>query len=622
MLACMDIAARGQTFPEDIDLSGIPAATNAAFVRYWFDDDESTLTQTGDFAGQQTLDVSSLLDGLHTVHYQVVDETGELTTPCSHVFMKYVGVNGAYTASRLRYWFDDDTTSMQEVAAANGVATLDVNALLDGLHTIHYQLFDANGMPSYIASALFFKIGNSTNEGEVTAVRMLYWFDDDIRTLKESDVANGAQTLDASELLFGIHTIHCQLTDETGTIYPPNSALFMKMENIAMPDGKNTISQYMYWLNSNSKQNIKMDVPNPTSSYSLTALLPMDEAPIRSTNFHFEVADGVPTMYAKNDIHFRFFGACGYWSDDVRSFIDYHVKQEVAPTALLATQMFVRPSENEVKWFSLEAQEGDTIAFKTSQATTIQVFAPSGKEVYSASADKSVIWGGCHTWEDGTFYVAVHDVTGTKPNVTLDYMHMDKYYVHTYTPTIHGNMNSQFEMHIVGNGLDMLKNVLISNGVHQLVADTIYQQEKSNATALFTIQNADNGKYDICFTFEDKGEEQNLNVENGFELEDARYEDLSVTVGHQYSAYNPVTLRISVTNPSNVAYSYIPLNIAWDRIDNISKIDYNNFWVALPLEADSLNYSNVIATNNLLGKGVKGGIMFLFIPRIGPSETM
>ena len=70
LLSC--IAARGQTITE-IDLSGLPQPTQAKALRYWFDDDVATVKTSNLLSGSHTLDVSSLIEGLHTLHYQVID---------------------------------------------------------------------------------------------------------------------------------------------------------------------------------------------------------------------------------------------------------------------------------------------------------------------------------------------------------------------------------------------------------------------------------------------------------------------------------------------------------------------------------------------------------------------
>ena len=56
---------------EIVDLSGLPEATTAASLRYWFDSASDNL-YASDLTGG-TVSVASLVDGIHVVHYQVVD---------------------------------------------------------------------------------------------------------------------------------------------------------------------------------------------------------------------------------------------------------------------------------------------------------------------------------------------------------------------------------------------------------------------------------------------------------------------------------------------------------------------------------------------------------------------
>lgn len=427
MLTCVYIAARGQATPSDIDLSRLPVPTQPTYVQYWFDDDIGTLKQTDEYQGSHTLDVTSLPDCLHTVHYLVIGENGLTSNVVSAVFMKMKSEIDAepITAERMEYWFDDDTEAIQDVEFQSGFQILDVSALPDGLHTIHCQMVCNNGALTSAHSSIFLKHSDKT--GLAAAKSLRYWFDDQ-SVVSTMEINTEIQTLDVSSLMQGLHTIHYQLVDANGNVSSPVSSIFMKMPNVVSLDGKNVITGYMYWVNDKSMDNKKVDIPQPSSTYSLTTLLPMTESPIRSSDFHFEINEGVPTMYAKNDIHFRFYDAVGYWTDDSRSFIDYNVSNPVTDIEkLVSNQTFDRPEENGIKWFKFEAAPGDTVAFRSSQATSIQVFAPSGKEIYAASGDKSVEYGGTHTWEDGTHYVAVHDVTGSKPIIKLDYMHMDKY---------------------------------------------------------------------------------------------------------------------------------------------------------------------------------------------------
>ena len=497
VLFWLPMVARGQTITDlaDIDLSGLPQPTRAKALRYWFDDDAVTVQTTNQLSGSQVLDVSGLIEGLHTLHYQIIDESGLTAYVGSSIFLKISGLTGGQVSvNSLRYWFDDNQADVKTQASV-GTHTLDVSTLLDGLHTIHYQVKGSDGQVYYIASSLFMKAGNSFGTELVKAQKLLFWFDDET-TIQQADISEGTQVLDASRLIEGLHTVHYQIANSNGTLGTPASSVFLKMDadlasatamsvrywfdddaatvtttsvaggtqtldvsalptglhtlnyqlvdsngRVSVPvtrlflknfdtvltDGHNRVTKYQYWLNTNNQamQTVTLDeVANP---YTLVALLPMHKEPIHSDCFQFEVTNDVPTIYAKNILHIRFHDAQGYFTDGEKPFIDYSVSHEIEPVGeLQATQTFPKVAENDIRWYTMQVALGDTVAFRLSQAATLQVFAPNGKEVFKTSESASVQWGGIHTWEDGTYYVAVHDVTGSQSNMTLDYMHMGK----------------------------------------------------------------------------------------------------------------------------------------------------------------------------------------------------
>ena len=168
-------------------------------------------------------------------------------------------------------------------------------------------------------------------------------------------------------------------------------------------------------------------------------------------------------MYAKNDFHIAFYDVSGRRVDENRQFVDYNVSQPITNlTPLETTQTFARPGENEVKWFTFEAEYGDSIALKSNRPVGIQVFDATGKEVYATSADKSVKYGGCHLLADGTCYVAVHDVTGMGSNVTLDAQFIDKFAIFDYTPDRFASMGKTL-MTFKGNGLEYVRSVELTD---------------------------------------------------------------------------------------------------------------------------------------------------------------
>ena len=78
-------------------LAEIPPTTKAERVRYWFDDDLSSLSSLQQVQGEQQIDVTSLIEGLHTLHFQIVDDHGAVCSPRSEVFLKF---DTKYTVAR------------------------------------------------------------------------------------------------------------------------------------------------------------------------------------------------------------------------------------------------------------------------------------------------------------------------------------------------------------------------------------------------------------------------------------------------------------------------------------------------------------------------------------------
>jgi len=247
MLSCLNIVARGEIMAslDDIDLSGLPKQTKAKALRYWFDDDSGSVKTIGLLTGQQMLDVSQLLDGLHMLYFQVIDENNQVADVKSSLFMKVDGKATDITARQLRYWFDDDISTMKTIKATNGKQTLDASQLLDGLHTLHYQVVGSDNAAYHIVSALFMKVDGKATD--ITARQLRYWFDDDISTMKTITATNGKQTLDASKLLYGLHTVHYQVIGSDNAAYHVASAMFMKMD---VKDIPNTLS-IRYWFDEN-----------------------------------------------------------------------------------------------------------------------------------------------------------------------------------------------------------------------------------------------------------------------------------------------------------------------------------------------------------------------------------
>lgn len=556
--------------------TGPSEKVTASKLIYWFDDQQETTTiETTDAV--QVLDASGLLNGLHTIHYMVVCSDGSITSAYSSIFLRMNVDTEATIASRMRYWFDDEA-AFTEVEVTTGTMTLDASHLLDGLHTVHYQLIDQNGASATPMSSIFLRMTEGT---ATTAQNLRYWFDDDT-DVKTTSVAGGNQTLDVSGLLTGLHTLHYQLVDSNGNVCAPMSGIFFKQFDKVVESSENVITQYMYWMNDNSADNHKVKIANPSSPYQLITLLQTIKAPIRTSSFHFEVKDGVPMIYAKNDLHVRFEDAAGYWVDDSRSFVDYSVSETITDASeLQSTQTFARPDINQIKWFEFEAAPGDTIAFKASQATSLQVFAPSGKEIYSASGDKSVQYGGAHTWEDGTYYVAVHDVTGSKPSVTLDYMHMDKYDVVSQDVHVVGNGGCS-TITFQGNGFKDLYAVDLKDSNGNIIESIdVGHESDATTTVTFDFTGAKLGIYNAVFHFT----EDDKTVTNCITVEEAKEIELATKVSFPstFLRGTAVTYKVEISNLSNMTAYMVPLEMKLivDNIKNVQSVQFDGFLKSL-----------------------------------------
>ena len=520
--------------------------------RYWFDNDNATMVVSNEELAW--LDVSTLDDGLHMLH--VMAEGTVATQTLSYQFLKIPQTDGVDYLHCLCY-LDGKLYHQERVASSGGIVhwEFDVSELAQGIHNIQVQTVTPSGAATGLYESMFLR---TTTHAEMASLKCFYTIDGAESYIEAGTYADGAFhfDLDVSTLDDGLHQLAYMLVGDNGVSTKVSSAFFMKT-----PLGGNGITQYWYWLNDDDANKTVVKLDERTNPFQLIGLLPVESVPIRSSLFHFEVdKDKGPMIYAKNEFHVRFFDATGRLVDATKEYLDYNVSEKVTGLEeIKRTQTFARPAENGIKWFTLQACEGDTIAFRSSQALSLQVFSPSGKEIYAASGAESVKWGGCHTWEEGTHYVAVHDVTGSQPNVTLDYLHMDKYDVVDQDVRIVGNGGCS-TITFYGNGFSDLYAVdLVSASGDTIDAKAIHHENDATVNITFDFTDKTIGKYDgvFHFTTEDKKFADMLTVEEATDIT----LDIDVQYPSTFLRGTYVTYSIEiVNNGNNTAYS-IPLEI-------------------------------------------------------------
>lgn len=259
LLSCLGIGARGQTYPT-IDLSGLPEATTAQSLRFWFDNKNSSLSLPIEASNTYTLNAPDLVEGIHVLHFQIVDNKGVAGIPASTLFIK---VGATPTASKMRYWFDVDANSGKTITDMNGNYTVDTSGLVDGIHIIHYQIVDNERIAGVPVSTLFLKVG-----AKLTASKLRYWFDEDANSVKTITDMSGNYIVDASGLVDGIHMIHYQTVDSKGNTDVPVSKMFMKL-------GATVAAKAIgiqYWFDENNELIKESDIKNLTTTVDASGL--------------------------------------------------------------------------------------------------------------------------------------------------------------------------------------------------------------------------------------------------------------------------------------------------------------------------------------------------------------
>ncbi len=533
-------------------------------VFYWFDGNAEKRSLLADGDGPVMIDVSELGDGFHVAYFQVAGRK-DTSMPQSGMFIKVPQTAGVSYLTCLCS-IDGKTYRQERVPSSGGIIRwgLDVAELPYGIHRISVQVVTPSGAATNVSEQFFFR---STTASEFANMKLLYTVDGDNFYSEAGRFADGLYhfDVDVASLEDGLHRLTYMLTSETGTSTKVSTAFFMKT-----PVGGPGITHYRYWLNDREDAAHQTKLEKRADPFSLITLLPVETCGIRSSCFQFEIEDGSPVIYAKNDLHMQFTDVSGRMAEMSRQYVDYSVAEPVTDIAELVPNVrktSAKPADNGINWYAMKVITGDSLAFKTDQACTLQLFSPSGKEVYSASGPSSVAFGGCHAYEDGTYYLAPHDVKGTNgSNISVDYQHIDKYAVLEYTPKTFGTP-STVNINLFGNGFTDSTRVAIYN------ADTTYWAKYTtakgitNLTAMFEIPDVTESRFSlkVLYTADDS-----VCIENAISTVEAdSIPELSISLEGNpfFLAGSSATYQIKITNQSNIPTYNVPFTVTIDCID-------------------------------------------------------
>lgn len=549
----------------------MPKAESTMKGYYWFDQ-ETDVHEVSVTNGTFEVDASSLSDGFHRFHYQALHSDGSTSIPSASFFLKTAQVNAGDELNCI-CTVDGQLRHIEKLSSQGGIIhwDLDMHDLTDGLHRIQLQTVTMSGAMSGSYTSYFMRV---TTPEELGDMRCLYAIDDAAFNTDASLVGSNGNyhfVLDLSALSDGLHYISYMLYNDRGTSTKIQTRFFLKV-----PLGGNAIGQYQYWLNDDDISEAKtVTLAKKVNPLQLMSLLPVESRPLRSSHFQFDVSTGKPKVYAKNTIHLRFYDAAMRFTDAVKDYADYSVGQEVSVIKELESgvrETTEWPEENEIKWYKVTAERGDSLRFKLDRAATLQLFSPSGKEVYNVSGSESVNWGGLHTAENGTYYLALHDVKATQnDDISIDYEHIDKYAVLRQDVAVVGNGGCS-TITFEGNGFRDLYAVDLYNEQGDSIKH-IYIGHESDATTsvAFDFTGAALGDYHAKFYFteEDKVFTKLVTVEEAVDIELAT----TVTYPSTFLRGTSTTYTIKITNKGNMTAYNVPLSI---KISNSSDNDISH----------------------------------------------
>ena len=422
---------------------------NSAPCTYWFDN--SAERYVLDAAGTSLIDVSALTDGFHTIQMQLGGSSPSAVF--RDVFIKIPQTKGIDSMTCILF-VDSVIYKQEQVATNDGVVkwTVDATGISQGLHKALAMIVTPSGAASNLHESIFYRVATSE---ELSSLKCFYSVDGGQHYSQAG--SNDGYTfhfdIDLSTVSSGLHRLVYFLANDNGLCSNIRSAFFVKT-----PTGGEGISRYEYWLNENYETKHIVDISERKDPLQIIELLDVDEMPIRSKCFDFEVEDSKRFIYAVNDFHIRFYDAYGRTIEASERYVDTRVKREVTGAFPLTepegTIESDRPAEDSIVWYVFEASAGDSIRLCTDHACTLQIFSPSGDEVYKVDGEQSKLMGTCINNEDGLYYIALHDVTDNDGGyVKLDYIR--------YTDTISGIENINTD----GNGEDSeIVNVYSSDG--------------------------------------------------------------------------------------------------------------------------------------------------------------
>ncbi|WP_221657672.1 leucine-rich repeat domain-containing protein [Bacteroides salyersiae] len=217
---------------------------------YWFDSDSQNKVEVDSVTGgdfELSVDVSHLVQGVHSFCFRAKDEQNRCNVPLTHYFLR-AGLDDKDVSNiGCEYWLDTNCNDRKRVSGNNGVIDFeaDVATLSQGVHFLNYRLANASGGLGVCHVQPFLR--TMIDAENISAVGCEYWTDDNYADRK---VAFGNEGIihfeaDVSTLSQGVHYLNYRLTGATGGTGVCHTYPFLRIE---LDETDVTELRCEYWL--------------------------------------------------------------------------------------------------------------------------------------------------------------------------------------------------------------------------------------------------------------------------------------------------------------------------------------------------------------------------------------
>lgn len=524
--------------------------------RYWFDNSNETiktgLSDKNDF--HLDIDASYLKTGLHSFNYQILDGGKGESSVVSSLFYK----SSSFLNKKSVVSIDGKVYKNYSALTDNpSLIKIDVDAqTLDlGVHTLSVQVVDDSGVSSSDIEAFFTKV---PTQGDIQSMNLYYMIDNNIGKKQSCVFTNSlaCAEIDASSLSDGLHAITFFMYNPEGLATQAKSTFFIKE-----PLGGNGIKAYKYWLNEDI-EHCEEKVFDPTKTdLKIVGLFDMGHPELRSSNFHFAIEDNKAVLYPKNTFNLRVNDVAGHIVSSKSDYIDVTKRElldinSIVPIASGQSYDNSVSDKNGISWYQFTGKDGDSISVRANRACMLEIFSPSGKILHQTDGYDATTVNGMFLEEDGTYYVALHDVRTSAKDVNLDFYQIAKYAVVSYDTHIIGNGGCS-TISFTGNGFKNLYAIDIVGNGNCIRHINIGHESNTRTSASFDFANAKVGIYDIVFHFvdEDKIIKGILEIEKAVPLSITS----EVAFSPSYLRGKSTTYTITVTNTGNMTAYMLPI---------------------------------------------------------------